>query len=218
MTAHGSPFLTKPLTSLVGPFGTGPAAQAILQGTFICPPGTDEDTRHYIKALQFPSLAARQSHVLAILRPEDFISHWRQAKERTSSSPSGLHFGHYKAATFETSLATIHARFTQLVFMSGLSISRYQQGLQVILKKKAGNIHIDNLRAILLMEGDFNGAMKILLGYCMVRRAQQLNLIPESSRMHRPPSVSWPHPHHGHYPSISGDSGSGLSGLLDLLR
>jgi len=29
------------------------------------------------------------------------------------------------------------------------------------------------------MEGDFNGAMKILLGYCMVRSAQQLNLIPD---------------------------------------
>ncbi len=135
-TAHGSPFLTAPLAPLVGPFGTGPAAQEILQGVFVCPPEVDEDTWNYIKALQFPSPAARQTQVSAILQPEDFISHWRHAKERTSSSPSGLHFGHYKAATHELLLATIHARFTQLVFMTGLSISRYQQGLQVILEKR----------------------------------------------------------------------------------
>jgi len=42
--------------------------------------------------------------------------------------------------------------------MTGLSLSWYQAGLQVILEKKAGNIHINNLRAILLMEGDLNAA------------------------------------------------------------
>jgi len=62
-TAHGSPFLIDPLTPLVGPFGMGPAAQAILQGTFVCPPGVDEDTRKYIKALQFPSTEARHTHI-----------------------------------------------------------------------------------------------------------------------------------------------------------
>jgi len=36
----------------------GEAAQAILQGTFICPPGLDEATWQFIKALQFPSLQA----------------------------------------------------------------------------------------------------------------------------------------------------------------
>jgi len=34
----------------------------------------------------------------------------------------------------------------------------------VILEKKAGAIHVDLLRAILLMEADFNAAMKILIG------------------------------------------------------
>jgi len=63
--------------------------------------------------------------------------------------------------------------------MTGLSLSRYQQGLQVILEKKAGNIHVDNLRAIFLFEGDFNGAMKILVGSRMIRAALTNDLIPE---------------------------------------
>jgi len=134
--AHGSPFLQYPLAPLVGQYGTDNAAQEILQGTFSCPPGVDEHTRQFIEALQFPSPQARHNHVSTVLRPEDFIQHWKKAKERTSSSPSGLHFGHYKAAVHLLPLAHIHAQFTQLVFMTGLSLSRYQAGLQVILEKK----------------------------------------------------------------------------------
>jgi len=93
---HSSPFLQMPLAPLVGPFGMGEAAKAILQGTFVCPPGVDEATRQFIKALQFPSLQACQAHILAILRPEDFIQHWKQAKEHTSSLLSGLYFRHYR--------------------------------------------------------------------------------------------------------------------------
>jgi len=36
---------------------------------------------------------------------------------------------------------------------------------------------MDNLCAILLMEGDFNVAMKIFIGACMVHNALSLNLI-----------------------------------------
>jgi len=122
--AHGSPFLKPPLAPVVGAFGTGTAAQDILNRTFICPPELDEHTQYFIEALQFPSQAARHSTVSLLLRPEDFITHWKHAKEKTSSSPSGLHFGHYKAAsTYSLPLAHLHARFTQLIFQTGLSIS-----------------------------------------------------------------------------------------------
>jgi len=62
--------------------------------------------------------------------------------------------------------------------MTSLSISHYQTGLQVILEKKEGNVYIDNLRAILLMEGNFNIAMKILLGSHMICSVQNLDHIP----------------------------------------
>jgi len=49
--AHGSPFLHQPLAPLVGKLGTGPTAMAILEGTFQCPPGIEDYTRNFIKAL-----------------------------------------------------------------------------------------------------------------------------------------------------------------------
>jgi len=116
--AHGSPFLKPPLASLVGVFGTGTAAQEILDGTFVCPPDLDEHTRYFIEALKFPSVAAHHSTVSLLLHPEDFITHWKHAKEKTSSSPSGLHFRHYKLATYSLPLAHLHARFTQLIFQT----------------------------------------------------------------------------------------------------
>jgi len=139
----------------------------------------EEPTHRFIEALRFPLDKACQSQISLVLHPEDFIQHWKHAKEQTSSSPSGLHFGHYKSAATSPMLAHLHAHFTQLIFMTGLSISRYQAGLQVILEKKAGNIHVDNLRAILLMEGDFNAAMKIFIGACLVQNALSLQLIPD---------------------------------------
>jgi len=52
------PFSLALLAPLVGPFGMGEAAQAILQGPFLCPLGVDKATRQFIKALRFPSLQA----------------------------------------------------------------------------------------------------------------------------------------------------------------
>jgi len=49
--AHGSPFLHGRLAQDVGPYGCGAAAQAILNGTYICPPESNKYTRLFVKAL-----------------------------------------------------------------------------------------------------------------------------------------------------------------------
>jgi len=90
--AHGSPFLHQPLLQDVGFLGCGTAAQEILAGTYQCPPDTDEYTKLFIEALRWPTL--RLDIISSILNAENFCNHWRHARESTSSSFSGLHFGH----------------------------------------------------------------------------------------------------------------------------
>jgi len=63
--------------------------------------------------------------------------------------------------------------------MTGISLSRYQHGLQVILEKKAGAIQVDLLQAILLMEADFNTAMKILIGHWMICNTIKAWVVPQ---------------------------------------
>jgi len=141
------------------------------------PPETDEYMCLFIEALRWPAI--QPDLISTILNTEAFCSHWRWVRESTSSSFSGLHFGHYKAAATSPSIAHLHARFTQRVFMMGISLSCYQSGLQVILEKKAGAIHVDLLRAILLMEADFNAAMKLLIGHRMVCNVIKNNAVPQ---------------------------------------
>jgi len=81
---------------------------------------------------------------------------------------------------YSPSIAHLHAQFTQLV-MTGILLSWYQYGLQVILEKKAGAIHIDLLQAILLMEADFNAVMKFLIRHCMVCNAILARAITQES-------------------------------------
>jgi len=66
-----------------------------------------------------PCHASQYYTNLAGNNKEDFIGFWKKAKEQTSSSFSGLHFGHYKTATQSPLLAEIHALMTQLAFSQG---------------------------------------------------------------------------------------------------
>jgi len=152
-----------PLLHIVGMDGSTAAAQSILDGTFICPPEVDDYTRKFISSLcRPPNLPPPQTLSISAA---DFQSYWWWAQECTSSSYSGLHFGHYKAAASCPTLSELHAIFTQLCFANGFSPQCWQSGLQVVLEKKAGIIHIDKLFALLLMEADFNFGNKILFGH-----------------------------------------------------
>jgi len=175
--ANGTPFLSPPLFHCVGLDGTSAAARSILAGTFVCPPEVDEYTQQFISCLrQPPDLPSPTPLSISAL---DFQTYWGKSRERTSSSYSGLHFGHYKAAATCPTLLEIHAIFIQLCFANGFSPLRWQSGLQVVLEKKAGIIHIDRLHALLLMEADFNFGNKILFGHRMMQQAMDSQAIPE---------------------------------------
>ena len=45
--------------------------------------------------------------------------------------------------------------------------------------EKLGNLKIDKLRAILLIEADYNWLSKLLVNKCLIPRAEELGLIPD---------------------------------------
>ncbi len=92
MKAHGSPFLHPPLLQDVGFLGCSLAAKEILEGSYQCPLDMDKNTHLFIEALHWPAL--RPDLISTILNMEAFCTHWHKARESTSSSYSGLHFGH----------------------------------------------------------------------------------------------------------------------------
>jgi len=52
--------------------------------------------------------------------------------------------------------------------MASYSLSHWQSSLQVLLEKNPGSIQIANLRALGLLEANFNASMKILVCHHMV--------------------------------------------------
>jgi hypothetical protein len=109
----------------------------------------------------------------------DWASHWRKAKEETSSSISGRHFGHYKAGLWSAYISHTQALISSIVTKEGLVLERWSQGLSVMLEKIPGCALINKLRSILLMEADFNAMNKLLYGVCLLATIREHTLMPE---------------------------------------
>lgn len=170
--AHATPLLQPSVVHRLGLLGWSPDAQSLLSGNFeydALP--VPAHTRLFLQGLCRPTDGSAPPPVSTSISRQDFVRYWRKAKENTSSSFSGLHFGHYKAATYSPMLSEVHALITETAFRAGYPLLRWRHGLQVILEKKPGVRLVTKLRAILLMEADFNFANKLLVGYRMMRGA-----------------------------------------------
>lgn len=172
-----SPLMKSPLFELLGNGSSTPSSLAILTGdTSNLPPSTSLYTRWLLEGMAKPTQAPPSVDIHISRR--DFQRYWHRAKEKTASSISGLHFGHYKAAAFNDKLSEIHSLFTEIIFRTGYPLKRWQSGLQIILEKKPGVILVTKLRAILLMEADFNFGNKLLVGSRMIQGAISNKCLP----------------------------------------
>ena len=90
-------------------------------------------------------------------------------KERTSSSPLSLHFGHYIADSKLLTLSHFHALKTTIAPKRGFVLDRWTVGLFCMLEKKPG----------VSLIADFNKATKEIFGNRMLELVRDLGLIPE---------------------------------------
>jgi hypothetical protein len=174
---EGTPMMVEPLLSKLTLVGVSEDARKVLDGTFVCPPEVDAFTRAYLTALT--ASANITSKIPSSVSREDFQNYWKKAKERTSSSISGLHFGHWKACGQDDLLSEIHALSADICLNSGHSLERWQAGLTAVLEKEKGVIRVDKMRGILLMEADYNFTNKLMYGIRMMRWAEQRQQVPQ---------------------------------------
>ena len=119
-----------------------------------------------------------KKEVDTVITAIDFKTYWKKAKERTSSSVSGLHFSHYKSAADSDRMSEIHAIMTHMASNSGVPLVRWTKGLSCMLEKEKGVCIVDKLRAILLMEADFNFGNKLLFGHRLMKQMENTGDIP----------------------------------------
>jgi hypothetical protein len=167
---------------LRGQFGytsTSPTAKMVLDGTYDFPPNMDMATRELFKEIaQIRSIVPPNSITGAISR-EQWQIRWKKVKEDTSSSQSGLHFGHYIAGVDCDYISQFHALCILLALKKGIALERWSNGLSVMLEKMFRVCLVSKLRVILLMEADFNAMNKEVYEVRMLKEARKYKLIPE---------------------------------------
>ena len=167
---------------LRGEFGYNavtPSAAAVLAGTYVFPPDFHQATKELMQEIARIRSIIPEDSVECIIKKEAWQYRWSKAREATSSSESGLHFGHYMAGVESDTISHFHALKASIALFRGVSLSRWSRGLSVMLEKEFGNTLVTKLRAILLMEADFNASNKIIFGERMLDSARKYNLIHE---------------------------------------
>ena len=154
-------------------------AQSILGRKYKYPEGFDQATREILEECALIRLTIPVDTVSTVISPAQWASHWKKAKEMTSSSISGRHFGHYKAGTKSPYICYLQALHATLIAKRGIVLDRWAQGLSVMLEKIFGCSLITKLRSILLMEGDFNASNKLVYGIGMLEQARKYRMMPE---------------------------------------
>jgi hypothetical protein len=109
---------------------------------------------------------------------EAFQSCYKAEKENTSSSPSGRHVGHYKAAAMSDHLSAIHAMMMSVPFRAGFSPQRWRRVVDIMLEKQSGLSQIHRLRILALLESDFNQAVHIIIARQLSFHFEDNNMIP----------------------------------------
>ena len=171
---ESTPPMNEPLLS-----DLGDATKHILNGTYICPEGVDAYTKNFIASLQITTPINPADFIPNTVSLQDYQAHWKRITECTSSSISGLHFGHWKAAAESNFLSELHALFTDIIVSTSYSPVWWQQGLLVMLEKKKGVCIPSKLHAILLMDANFNFPNKLFFGQHMLQWAESRNQIPQ---------------------------------------
>jgi hypothetical protein len=143
--AEEAPICSGLLRDAFGYNSVTPTAKAIQEGTYNYPPDFDEATKEILQECALIRLQVPKNSVSTIINPVDWSNHWRSAREETSSSISGRHFGHYKAGLQSQYESYLQALQATLVVKQGIILERWSNGLSVMLEKIFGCLLITKL-------------------------------------------------------------------------
>jgi hypothetical protein len=107
------------------------------------------------------------------ITPEDLRSGYVRWREKTATSPSGLHLGHYKTLaqvkpgsekydngevkySLSEQMFEIDASRANIALQYGFVFERWETIVNLMLEKVQGNPRMDKLRVIHIFEADFN--------------------------------------------------------------
>ena len=110
----------------------------------------------------------------ASLSLQEFQSFYRKTPESRSSSPSGLHLGYYKAASFSKQFSEILWNVSDLALAHQYPLQRWQMSATTQLEKSGGYPFIHKFY---LLESDLNYVMRNLWGWDFMYHNEAFTLL-----------------------------------------
>ncbi len=107
--AEEAPICQGGLRGQFGYISTLPTAKAVLDGTCDFPPDIDVATKELFEKIANVHSIFPPNSVTGVILREQWQKRWKKVKEDTSSSYSGLHFGHYIAGADCNYISQFHA-------------------------------------------------------------------------------------------------------------
>ena len=130
---HGAIYEQLTFTSL------SPMATDLLSGSI--PPswhGNDALLREFLTSFIVPDHIKNIPKIPTSLTPQDIHKGFSQWKERTSTSPSGRHLGHYKSIILNDTLLSCLTKFLQLIIEKGHILTRWCNAVNIMTEKIKG--------------------------------------------------------------------------------
>ena len=133
--ANQCPFLQSPLKEYLAVLGERNGADAVLNGEAkVDVSGFPNPVEVETLLSNLQSITTQESSGCPSRR--EYRRLYRKIRESTVSSPSGCHYGHYKAAYEISSCSKVLHDLTTLPLEQGLSLRRWQHSIHFMLQKK----------------------------------------------------------------------------------
>ena len=123
--AEEAPICQGTLCEQFGYSATSPAAQSVIDGTYIFPPEIDAATKELFKEIAQIRDTVPSDSVNSIIPRERWQQRWLKVREDTSSSLSGLHFSHYIAGAKCDYISQFHALRVSLTLKKGIALEQW---------------------------------------------------------------------------------------------
>jgi hypothetical protein len=173
--AQGTPFTEPPFSTQIDWEASSCQAELILNG--------DYDTSELDDLTEILIKHCRNVIPLdklpGTITEAEFISWFKTWNERTSTSPSGLHLGHYKALIGKHSIPLdplivgkaledkrkqmirAHVQLINYAMKHGYVYPRWKTVVNVMIEKEPGNTKIHRMRVTHLYEADYNFILRV---------------------------------------------------------
>ena len=145
---------------------------SLLDGTFEWEADIPAEFKELLSVFQTP-ISARNT-ISFQLKYEAFVKFIQSSKEKTATSPSSRHYGHYKAL-LDGAPEVLHDIFTlmQLSVDKGIFLDRYKRTLTTLICKESGTPYLHRFRPIHIIEAELQFISKSIWAKKMINQAEK---------------------------------------------